>query len=182
MTEFLPMEETVSRLLKADDILLLCHKNPDGDTIGSAGALYHALRALGKQVSVLCSDGIPALYSYMQIEAFTGQYTPGYVVAIDVASIQLFGDSIREYTREVNLCIDHHGYNSGYADGTLLDDKAAATAEMLYELIPMLGTGNPYHKICVKTILYQLRKPRHATRCLLCIRLEPRLHLQDQIC
>ena len=140
MTELLQMEEAVSMLLKAEDILLLCHKNPDGDTVGSAAALYHALRALGKQAAVLCADGIPSTYEYMEIGVFRGQFEPRFIAAIDVASIQLFGDPIREYTHRVDLCIDHHGSNSGYALSTLLDDTAAATAEMLYELIPMLGT------------------------------------------
>lgn len=140
MTEFLKMEQAVSSLLRAESILLLCHKNPDGDTVGSAAALCHALRALGKQVAVLCADGIPGNYDYMEVPVFCGQFEPTFVVAIDVASIQLFGDSISRYTQQVDLCIDHHGSNSGYAYGTLLDDTAAATAEIMFELIPMLGT------------------------------------------
>ena len=34
MTQNVDRETVVSRLLAADDILILCHKNPDGDTIG----------------------------------------------------------------------------------------------------------------------------------------------------
>ena len=33
-----------------DDILVLCHASPDGDTLGSAGALVRGLGALGKRV------------------------------------------------------------------------------------------------------------------------------------
>ncbi len=139
MTELLKIEEAISRILKEDSILLLCHKNPDGDTLGSAAALYHALCALGKQTAVLCADPIPSMYRYMQIEVFRQQFEPQFIVAVDVASIQLFGDAISEYTQHVDLCIDHHSSNSGYAYGTLLDSTAAATAELMYELIPMLG-------------------------------------------
>lgn len=139
MTELLKIEEAVSRILKEDGILLLCHKNPDGDTLGSAAALFHALRSLGKQTAVLCTDAIPEMYQYMQIETFKQQFEPQYIVAVDVAGIQLFGDAVSEYTQQVDLCIDHHSSNSGYADGTLLDGTAAATAEIMYELIPMLG-------------------------------------------
>ncbi|MBE5686498.1 MAG: ATP-binding cassette domain-containing protein [Alistipes sp.] len=39
MTQNVDRETVVSRLLAADDILILCHKNPDGDTIGSGTAL-----------------------------------------------------------------------------------------------------------------------------------------------
>ncbi len=139
MTEQLKMEEAIGRLVKAEDVLLLCHKNPDGDTIGSAGALFWALKSLGKQAAVLCADGIPDRYGYMELTPFEGQFTPRYVVAVDVASIQLFGDSIRDYTRQIDLCIDHHSSNAGYALETLLDAGAAATAEILYRLIPSMG-------------------------------------------
>ena len=48
MNELLDLAGGLSRLLKAERILLLCHKNPDGDTLGSAAALYWALKKLGK--------------------------------------------------------------------------------------------------------------------------------------
>ena len=40
MTEQLNVQQMAQRLCAADNILILCHKNPDGDTIGSAAALY----------------------------------------------------------------------------------------------------------------------------------------------
>ena len=44
--------------------------------------------------------------------------------------IQLFGESIAEYTRRIDMCIDHHPSNSGYADCMLLDGDAAAHREL----------------------------------------------------
>ena len=140
MSEILDIAAALSRLLKAENVLLICHKNPDGDTIGSAAALYWALKGLGKTVAVLCADPIPSRYDYMDIGLYTGQFTPGYTVAVDVAGIQLFGDSIAEYTRRIDMCIDHHPSNSGYADCMLLDGDAAATAEIIYELLTAIGT------------------------------------------
>ena len=138
MTQNVDRETVVSRLLGTDDILILCHKNPDGDTIGSSAALCKALQHLGKTAAVLCSDPIPAMYDYMQITVYDGSFTPAFVVAVDVAGIQLFGDhnNIQDYAEHVDLCIDHHGSNSGYAYETLVDDHAAAAAELLTELIP----------------------------------------------
>ena len=135
MSEILELLELISRLLHAEDVLLLCHKNPDGDTIGSAAALQHALKNLGKNAAVLCADPIPARYGYMQLEPYTGQFTPGYVVAVDIAGIQLFGDALQPYVERVDLCIDHHSSNAGYADAMYLDGGAAATAEIIYELL-----------------------------------------------
>lgn len=48
MTEQLNVQQMAERLCAADNILVLCHKNPDGDTIGCGSALCHALKALGK--------------------------------------------------------------------------------------------------------------------------------------
>ena len=81
MTQNVDRETVVSRLLGTDDILILCHKNPDGDTIGSGAALCKALQHLGKTAAVLCSDPIPAMYDYMQITVYDGSFTPAFVVA-----------------------------------------------------------------------------------------------------
>lgn len=143
MSEILDLVTVISRLLKAENILLLCHKNPDGDTIGSAAALYHVLKGLGKTVAVTCSDEIPARYDYMEIGMYDGSFEPRYIVAVDVAGIQLFGDSetVQKYAQRVNLCIDHHTSNSGYADALLLDGDAAATAELLYDMFTEMGAA-----------------------------------------
>ena len=58
MTEQLNVQQMAERLCAADNILVLCHKNPDGDTIGCGSALCHALKALGKTAAVLCSDAV----------------------------------------------------------------------------------------------------------------------------
>ena len=135
MSEIIDIALVISRLLAADNILLLCHKNPDGDTIGSAGALYWALSAMGKRVSVFCADPIAPRYDYMKLALYDGSYLPGYVVAVDIAGIQLFGDAAAEWGARVDLCIDHHPSNSGYAYATLLEPDAAATAEVIYEIL-----------------------------------------------
>jgi len=135
MSEILDIAETLRRLKKADNVLLVCHKNPDGDTIGSAAALYWMLKELGKTAALLCADPIPARYNYMDFERFENQFQPEYTIAVDVAGIQLFGDAVSAYTHNMDLCIDHHPSNAGYADAMLLDGTAAATAELVYELI-----------------------------------------------
>ena len=154
MTEYLEMPAAVKELLAEDEILILCHKNPDGDTIGSAGALYWALRALGKTAAVLCSDPIPQMYSYMMLETYSRQFKPKFIVAVDVASIQLFGENndMQQFSGNVNLCIDHHASNSAYAYGTYLDAEAAACCEILTDLIPMMGVQiDPHIADCLYT-------------------------------
>ena len=154
MTEQLNVQQMAEKLLAADNILILCHKNPDGDTVGCGSALYYALKALDKTAAVLCSDTIPNRYAFTNPRLFKGEFEPRTVVAVDVASVQLFGENngVPQFTRHVDLCIDHHAGNSGYADFTLLDGGAAAAAELLYEVICAMGVElTPHIANCLYT-------------------------------
>ena len=48
-------------LLQHDSFVLISHTSPDGDTLGSALALYGALLQLGKRAEVLCDSPTPPL-------------------------------------------------------------------------------------------------------------------------
>ena len=154
MTEQLDVQQMAQRLLAADNILILCHKNPDGDTIGCGSALYYALKALEKTTAVLCSDDIPSRYAFTNPRLFKGEFEPRTVIAVDVAGLQLFGENngVPQFARHVDLCIDHHAGNNGYADFTLLDAGAAAAAELLYQVIVEMGvTITPHIADCLYT-------------------------------
>ena len=71
MRENLSAARAAELLMQKDNITLLCHRRPDGDTVGSAFALYYALKELGKEVRVLCADALPKQYDYLY-----GDYTP----------------------------------------------------------------------------------------------------------
>lgn len=156
MTEHVTIQEMADQIAQKNSILIVCHKNPDGDTIGSASALCHALLSIGKQAAVLCSDEIPTIYQYMKTPLFQGEFSPALVVAVDVGAAQLFGEknNVPMYTSRVDCCIDHHAGNQGYAVYTLLDDTAAATAEIMIEVIEALGAAiSPCIADCLYTAL-----------------------------
>lgn len=132
-------KEACALLQGKERVLLLCHRSPDGDTLGSAFALRCALGRLGKQVRVECSDEIPKKYrpfiGFPSEEAFE----PDAIVAVDIADTQLFGAGLEPYIGRVDLCIDHHPSNTGYADYLLLQPDAAATCELIYQIIRLLN-------------------------------------------
>ena len=134
-----PVVEALNRA--AGSILILCHKNADGGDVGVGSALYRALTARGKTAAVLCADPIPRRLAYTGPRLFRGEFEPELVVAVDVAGLQLFGDKglMPAYSRRVDLCIDHHAGNSGYAQFTLLDAGAAAAAELVCQVIEAMG-------------------------------------------
>ncbi|MBQ9845117.1 MAG: bifunctional oligoribonuclease/PAP phosphatase NrnA [Oscillospiraceae bacterium] len=133
------IENAAQMLLDADNILILCHKNPDGDTLGSAAALMYALKAKGKVCAVACHDIIPAKYDFLGIEVYENQFVPEFVVAVDVADQKLLGDSMAAYSADVDLCIDHHPSNTGYAKYVCCDGKLPAAAQLMYSVVVAMG-------------------------------------------
>ena len=136
MSEMIDTATAVRLLQGMEDVAILCHKSPDGDTLGCGFALLYALQRLGKRAVVLCKDPLPDRYAYLGEGTHTEPpFVPKAVVAVDTASDALLGEPLQLYAGRVDLCIDHHAGNSGYAEFTLLDGSAAAAAELLYEVI-----------------------------------------------
>ena len=133
------VQQAAENLLNADNILLLCHKNPDGDTLGSAGALMFALKKLGKMCAVDCNDAIPPKYDFLKIESFDGQFIPDYIVAVDVADTRLLGDKLSGYAEEIDLCIDHHPSNTGYAKAVCCDGALPAAAQLMLKVVQAMN-------------------------------------------
>ena len=125
-------------LLGRDSFAVLCHKSPDGDTLGSAFALCLGLRSLGKKARVLCADPIPAKYSYIT-DCCDEDFEEKTVIAVDVADSKLLGTLAEKYGDKVDLCIDHHPSNKDYARITLLDGEAAAAAQIIYRVLNILN-------------------------------------------
>lgn len=142
MSKPVSVAETAELLRDADRILILTHQYPDGDTLGSAFALYHAMRRMGKTVRVECSDGIPEKYGFLYAGCdISAAFEPGFICAVDVADARLFGDALGVYADKIRLCIDHHGSNTQYAENLLLRPDYAATAMIVCEVIRELGVA-----------------------------------------
>lgn len=130
--------QTAEELLRHDNITILCHRKPDGDTLGSGYALHKALAQLGKRSVVRCADPCPPDMAEFMTQDDCGDFTEDYVVAVDVADSKLLGTLEAEYGERVDLVIDHHPSNRRYGEKTLLVSTAAATTEIVAELLPLL--------------------------------------------
>lgn len=105
-------------LLTHENILIVTHRNPDGDTVASAAALCSALRRGGRNAYLYPNPQVnrhlrPFAEKYFAPEDFTAKYT----VAVDVATEGMLP---KGFEGDVDLCIDHHPTNSGYAGETLV--------------------------------------------------------------
>ena len=152
MTTKIDIQSTARMLLEKDNILILCHKNPDGDTLGSAAALAHALAGMGKKAYIACHNRIPAKYDYLNIPLAEEGAEIDFVVSVDVAGINLLGESLMEYAHKINLCIDHHGSNGEYAKYLCLKADYPAAAQLMYEVLCEMGCEiTPHIADCLYT-------------------------------
>ncbi len=118
------------------------HQRPDGDAIGSAMAMALALRAMGKEATVV-TDAIPPVF----LQPFPGvdgiQITPEVSGAFDAALImecsELSRTGVKGLDRSPVMNIDHHPGNKSYGAINWIDESAAACGEMAFTLIEALG-------------------------------------------
>lgn len=134
------IEECAKTLLEKDNIIILMHKSPDGDAVGCGYALSTALRKLGKKAVPICSDPIPKKYGYItDVFENQGEFEPEYIVTVDLADTNLFGDKLIKYRECADMCIDHHGSNTGYAKEGVVDPSAGACTQIVKKVIDAMG-------------------------------------------
>lgn len=131
-------KECAKLLLQQNNILILTHAHPDGDTLGSGFALCRALMQIGKKVRVINDDEIPKKYNYLFDDIEFEDFEPSYIVAVDVATENLLGSLQDKYAGKIDLCVDHHLTNTEFAKKLLLRDYPAA-CEIIYMLINEMG-------------------------------------------
>lgn len=131
--------QAANLLLAQDNILILCHRSPDGDTVGSAHALFYALKALGKSSAVQCADSLPKDLRQILGNVEYDSFVPSFIVAVDVADTKLLGTLEEKYGSCIDLCLDHHPSNRLFAEHVCLDGDAAATAEIVFDIIVAMG-------------------------------------------
>jgi Exopolyphosphatase-related proteins len=151
VSEVLNLKTTAGRLFTASDVLIICHKNPDGDTLGSAAALQHALMQKGKNCAIICADAILPRYDFLDIRLFNESFEPKYIISVDMADTQLFGDAMIQYADKCDLCIDHHSSNTKYAKALLLQEESSCAEVMLQLLHEMDVEITPLIADCLYT-------------------------------
>ncbi len=130
-------------LLEANNILIITHLRPDGDTLGSAYALYYALKDIGKNVCVACHTKITPKYQIIT----NGQsdlkplFAPNFIVAVDIADVKLFGVSLKKYAEKIDISIDHHPTNEGYAKLNVIEPNSSSTGEVVLKIIEKMGVN-----------------------------------------
>lgn len=138
------LEEISKELLRSNKIGITYHASPDGDAVGSALALLNGLRILKKDVYLISKDLISENLQFLKgsNEATGKIISPEddteIVVVLDCGNYDRISADLYNYKGEV-INIDHHVSNEKYGDKNYIDIKAAATAEVVFELLEKLG-------------------------------------------
>ena len=131
-----------SLIQSARTIDVVGHIRPDGDAIGSTLALSLSLLQAGKQARPVLSDGVPPRFEFLpgaeKIQQSLDRQADLWIV-VDSSSLDRIGIDELANHRIPDLNIDHHPTNTMFAKLNLVEDSAAATAEILSECIEPLG-------------------------------------------
>ncbi len=131
----LTRNECAALLRENDRFCILTHVRPDGDTLCSAAALCSALRRMGKKAALYRNPEITETYAPLMEPYLHTEGERGFTVACDVADAGLIPAG---FQGGIDLAIDHHPGNPGYAGAMLLDSSKASCGEIVMELIELL--------------------------------------------
>ncbi|MBQ8895019.1 MAG: DHH family phosphoesterase [Clostridia bacterium] len=144
----------IAEFLKGQQQLtLLCHVRPDGDTLGCAFGLKAILEMQGKEVQVLCADRVSPRYRFLSGGAAELKGEPkGCIVCLDVAAPDMAG-VYKELALQADVVIDHHPTNPLYGRLNYVAPEAAAAGEIMVALAKELGGLNQKAAECFYTAI-----------------------------
>ncbi len=152
---------------ESERVVLTCHVRPDGDAIGSTLGLYHLLRQLGKEATVVVPDKAPANLSFLpgfkDIAVYTchAQYCEKTVGNADLIVCCDFNtpsrqDSLAPLIQNAKcrkVLVDHHQEPDEFADLMISYPDMSSTCELCFRLIAAMGFYNEVDFDCATCLL-----------------------------
>lgn len=134
------VNEAASWLLARDHFLILTHRRPDGDAVGSAVALCLGLRQLGKDAWIWANPQFTGRYAD-RLAGLTRADVPeeSILVAVDLASEGLLPIGGEGFAGKTELCLDHHPSNTSYARATLVQPECGGCGELIWDVLEAMG-------------------------------------------
>lgn len=143
------LKEAADMLRNHDNILILTHISPDGDTLGCAYALKHSLPQ--KKAAVVCDDKLPERLRFICEDAdslspdtLPEDFEPGLIISVDTATAVLagaYGKALAE-KGAIDIKIDHHPMSEEFARYNYIDTDASSCGEIILDLVGYLSPLN----------------------------------------
>jgi len=144
----------IKDLLKSPKkIVIVPHKNPDGDAMGSTLGLYHYLKMYNHNAIVIAPNDYPEFLKWIPGDESVLKYdsdkpkadelilNADVIFTLDFNALHRTGDmeDILTKAEAVKILIDHHQQPDNYAKYIYSDVTMCSTAQMVYHFIDMLG-------------------------------------------
>jgi len=140
------LEAAAHALADSPTVALACHIGPDGDALGSMLGLAIAAANEGKEVvaSFGSPHQMPPSLTFLPdghlVPPERFPESPRLMVVLDAGSEERLGDLASNGNRAGTLIVlDHHVTNEGFGDIAVVDPESAATGEVVYALLEVLG-------------------------------------------
>ncbi len=154
--------EAVQKLLASPQkVVIVGHKNPDGDAVGSCLGLSFFLKSLGHNATVVMPNDFPDFLKWLpgceEIIIYEKEVqntneifeNAGLIFTLDFNSLDRVGGELQvvlEKTTAKFVMIDHHQQPADYAVATYSDVKMSSTSEMVYHFMDALGQADKISK------------------------------------
>ncbi|MFN0030630.1 MAG: DHH family phosphoesterase [Flavobacteriales bacterium] len=140
--------EATKLISAANHIVITSHKNPDGDAVGSALAIYHLLKAAGKSCCVVLPDEAPDFLRWMPCYAEVLHFNTGasaaqkqianadLIFALDYNHLGRVGKEMEAELRKTSvpfIMIDHHHQPESLSGVIFSDTDSCSTCQMVYQ-------------------------------------------------
>ena len=137
----------VADCLRGGKKAVICgHAMPDGDSIGSVLAMSFLLQAIGVECYAVIADGVPAMYSFLPgansfLRCIDLPEDCDLAVVLDCTDLNRLGDDLGKYIDRIPkvVNVDHHVSNQFFGQCNYVDATAAATGEIVHELVVLMG-------------------------------------------
>lgn len=146
MDDFKKIEEVTKNKNK---FIIITHKDPDGDAVGSLLALTIFLRKQNKEVYPICFNEISETFSFLpEVETISKEIKNEYLENLDCIFIldcgdlrrTGFEDILKVLIKEVSVInIDHHPSNPLFGGINIVEPKLTSTSEIIYVFLKSIG-------------------------------------------
>lgn len=161
------LKEIGAALLQAETVMIYPHVNMDGDAFGSAIALSYILLELGRRPRIFVSEEIPENLKFLDVIpkelnfSYENHATNDKTEAekADISLLIDCGELKRIPNREEafnsggkTICLDHHGTTEAFCQMNYIDSDAAATGQIVFNLIMEMGLENKVRPEVLKLV------------------------------
>ena len=156
ITKVIPEEKVVATykaIQRARRIVIVAHKRPDGDAIGSCLGLYHFLYAFERETFVILPDAIPSNMTILPSSSEIINYEQNVehckaiiaetdlIFCLDFNNLERIGalGTLIAQSEAEKIMIDHHLDYHPFADVCISHPEIASTSELIFRLICRMG-------------------------------------------